>query len=453
MDRNAIHDMTLRARILLTGEARELLEGVYGLHSDGHFEAAEHLPAVQELEEVRKTRERLESFLADEVKAGLTRREAVDKLVKEVAFTHLNRLVAFKMMESRKLVRGTIDRYHDSNDFLFYLAEDEHADDMARYEQGSLPQNALGEGPRDIAYRHFLLWQSAQMAREIKVLFDPDNLPSSLFPRPRALRELIEMLNAPKLQDAWAPGEEETIGWIYQYFNEPDVEIFKGKAAMKVPPSLIAPKTQLFTPRWIVKLLVHNTLGRLWMQMHPDSRLIEKLDYLVPADDIPSTEQKLARDITLLDPACGTMHFGLVAFDLFVDMYKEEISKAGEHGWPVKPSVEQESDIPSSILANNIYGIDIDLRAVHLSALTLFLRAKTYNPSVRIRESNLANADVLLLNGARLESFLEDMAFTQPVYSRVIKALWSHLKDAGQLGTLLRLDKQIELLVSEEKTA
>lgn len=173
--------MTLRARELLVGETRDLLQGVYGLDGKGNFEDVKRLPAVA-LPEVRATRKRLEKFLNDEEQAGLKRPEAVEKLVKETAFTHLNRLVAFKMMEARKLIRGTVDRYQESNAFKFYLAE--HEDDLRLYEQGSLPQNEVGEGPRDMAYRHFLLWQCAELSKEIKVLFDPDNLASRLFPRP-----------------------------------------------------------------------------------------------------------------------------------------------------------------------------------------------------------------------------------------------------------------------------
>jgi len=271
-------------------------------------------------------------------------------------------------MENRKLIRGTIDRYQDSNDFRFYLAD--HDDDYKLYQAGLMPQDALGEGPRDTAYRHFLLYQCAQMAREIKVLFDPENLPSRLFPRPRALKDLVELLNSPALEEAW--GEEETLGWIYQYFTEPDLEIFKGRDAPKVPADLLAPRTQLFTHHWVVKFLVQNSLGRLWMQMHPDAGLAETMDYFIPhLDDIPPAQMKLARDISILDPACGTMHFGLVAFDLLANMYLEEFERADSPGWNHTPSIKSREDIPAMILAYNLHGIDIDLRAVQISALRL----------------------------------------------------------------------------------
>jgi N-6 DNA Methylase len=453
LDRGAVHDLTLEARSLLTGEVRQLLEGVYGLHLNGSFAPTDQLLAMQTVPEVAETRGRLERHLADEVAAGLGETEAVEKLIKEVAFTHLNRLVALKMLEARRLIRGTIDKYQDSNAFKFYLVD--HSDDMAAYEAGSLPQNAAGDGPRDIAYRHFLLWQYGQLAQEIGVLFDPDNLPSRLFPRPAALKQLIDMLNAPGLSGSWAPGSEETIGWVYQYFNEEEkAQVFERlfKQKLKIRREDIPAATELFTPSWIVRWIVHNTLGRMWVQMHPDSSLTQSLDYLVPlAGDVPREALKPAKDIEILDPACGTMHFGLVAFDLLVQMYGEEIARAGESGWPERPSVEREEDIPATIIARNLFGIDIDLRAVQLSALALYLKAKSYNKDAIISASNLACADVVPLDGNRLEAFLRRMQFSRPIYERLIRALWARLKDAGLVGSLLRLEEEVQSLVEQER--
>jgi hypothetical protein len=453
MDRAPIHDLTLQARGLLVTEIRELLEGVYGLSAEGEFEPTESLPAVEALEEVRETRSRLETLLQDEERAGLEPPEAVEKLVKETAFTHLNRLVAFKMMESRKLMRGAIDRYHDSNGFKFYLAD--HPDDLALYESGSAAQNALGETPRDVAYRHFLLWQYGQVASEIRVLFDPDNIPSRLFPRPRVLKQLIDSLNAAEMQLAWAPTSDETIGWVYQYFNEEEkIEVFNRlyKKKQKIRRDDIPAATQLFTPRWIVKWLVQNTLGRHWLQMHPDSRLVEHLEYLVPlGGEIPKVALKPVRELELLDPACGTMHFGLVAFDLLVEMYREELERAGSPGWLEEPSVSRVEDIPSSIIENNLFGIDIDLRAVQLSALTLYLKAKSLNKQATFTRSNLACADVLPLDGSRLTEFLEEAGLTRPIYSRLIKGLWNRLQHMGLVGSLMRLEVGLDSLIRQEQ--
>ncbi|MFX1555420.1 MAG: BREX-1 system adenine-specific DNA-methyltransferase PglX, partial [Promethearchaeota archaeon] len=326
---------------------------------------------------------------------------------------------------------------------------------------------------------HFLLWQSAQIAAEVRVLFDPDTLPSRLFPRPRALNTLLEMLNQPDLADAWRA--DETIGWIYQYFNEPELQAAFEKvrtSRAKFEAKDIPSATQLFTPHWIVRFLVQNTLGRLWVQMHPDTHLVGTdpstlrlpsgqagsghglLDYLVPLEgEIPPEPLRPVREITLLDPACGAMHFGLVAFDLLAAMYQEELDRAGEPGWPETPSVADPADIPAAIIKHNLFGIDIDLRAVQLSALALYLKAKyalseiegSLNPKARITDSNLACADVLPLDGARLGTFLREARFTRPVYERLIRALWSRLQDVDQLGSLLRLERELGDLITEER--
>jgi hypothetical protein len=199
---------------------------------------------------------------------------------------------------------------------------------------------------------------------------------------------------------------------------------------------------------------VHNTLGRLWLDMHPDTRLLgtDLLDYLVPlAGAVTPEPPRPVKEIALLDPACGAMHFGLVAFDLFAAMYQEELERAGEPGWPDASSVTDSSQIPAAIIQNNLFGIDIDLRAVQLAALALYLKAKALNPQARIAESHLACADVLPLDGARLGTFLREAHFQRPIYERLIRRLWERLKETAQLGSLLRLERDIDDLIAEER--
>jgi len=441
--RGAIHDFALEARRILMNEARDLLEGVYGVHTSGKFEPPQNLPALSNPEN-RAIYERLIHFLEEEIQAGLDRPEAVEKLRKEIAFTHLNRLVAFKMMERRKLIREAVGRGTKSTGFLFYLAD--HPDDQALWQAGQA----------ELAYQHFLTWQARQIAQEIKVLFDPESLPSRLFPRGQVLEAVLALLNAAEITPAW--NTEEAIGWVYQYFNEPELQAAFSAVSdgAKFEAEDIPSATQLFTIRWIVRYLVENTLGRLWLEMHPDSALKDKLRYLVPdpyenGESGTAVALKAVSEITLLDPACGTMHFGVLAFDLFAEMYREELQHAGEPGWPESPSVAAEAEIPAAILANNLYGIDIDLRAVQLAALALYLKAKSLNEEVTITRHNLVSADVLTLNGKRLGVFLKEAQFSRPIYERLIRALWEKLEDINQLGSLLRLEQEVEGLIADER--
>jgi hypothetical protein len=449
-----IHDFSLEARDLLEREVSGQLEGIYGLLPDGKWAPHEKYPAIQKLPEARETRERLTQFLDDERAAGLKPKEAREKIVKETAFTWLNRLVAFKMMESRKLFRQTVSKGPQSNGFLMWLTEPGNEAEYALHEQGDLPLNDMGEGPRHKAYRHFILHQCTELAKEIRVLFDPSNLPTRLFPRPRALAAIIDKMNAAELSEAWAPGNEETIGWIYQSFNSQELEKAFREVRLsgkKFEARDIPAVTQLFTLRWIVRFLVENTLGRLWIEMHPASRLRVQLEYLIPLGHTPDVPFRPASEITLLDPACGIMHFGLVAFDVFSRMYQEEIEKQGQPGWPKTPSVERAEDIPAAILQNNIHGIDIDLRAVQLSALTLFLKAKMFNPKARITETKLASADIQYLDGERMKAFLDEYRLNNPTLRRILSALQTKFKEAQQLGSLLRFEDELQSVIQKER--
>ncbi|MCI0601820.1 BREX-1 system adenine-specific DNA-methyltransferase PglX [bacterium] len=454
MNTDKIRELTLWARELLSREAEELLLQVYGLTTDGTFLPKNQIPALARSEEALQTRSDLEKLFNDEQDAGFTAEQACSRLVKEVAFTHLNRLVALKMLEGRKLLPGTINKYHDSNAFKKYLGSGDHDQDLKLYEAGSTPVDDLSEGPRDKAYRHFLLSQYATLASEIRVLFDAGNLPSRLFPRPKILRQLIDELNREDLKEAWEPGNEETIGWVYQFFiaEEKDAafdRVFKQKK--KFQKDDIPAATQVFTPRWIVKFLVENSLGRLWLTMHPDSQLANRMEYLVPIPKTPAakTEKRVA-DVKVLDPATGTMHFGLVAFDLLAEMYREEIANAGRPGWPEHSSVEREGDIPAAIVGKNVHGIDIDLRAVQLSALTLYIRAKSLNRDCLIKDSNLASSDVAMFRGQHLEQALSGVKLPQQISTKLMQDFCRAVDDGALMGSLVRLEEHFQGIAGPE---
>lgn len=449
-----IQKFTLKARHDLEREAAEQLEGIYGWLPDGSFSDVENCPALLQSLEAKETRKRLEQYKAAEKEAGIDPKTAREALIRETAFTWLNRFVALRMMEERKLIKEIISRLSDSNAFKLWIADEHDKEASALYEKGDLPVDALGEGPRQKAYRRFLLWECARLGQEVSVLFDPGTLASRLFPRPLVLRQLIKEMNDPDLLEAWRPGNEETIGWVYQCFNSEELKAafeevrVKGK---KFEPKDIPAVTQLFTIRWVVRFLVENSLGRFWAEMHPDSKLIKELKYLVPSQEKVERPVKLASEISFLDPACGSMHFGLIAFDLFEAMYKEEIENAGKPGWPEKPSVSRLEDIPAAIIKNNIHGIDIDLRAVQLSALTLFLRARSLNPKCEFTDRNLACANVEHITAGRLDSFIRQAEFEHPIFERILNAMAEILRDSDNLGSLLRPEKELRELIEEER--
>src|SRR5262249_20916146 len=134
--------------------------------------------------------------------AGFKSNDAVAQLAREVAFTHLNRLCAYKMMETRGLIRESVSRGLKSRGFLFYVAD--HSAD----------EQLWSSGRQDIAYRHFLERLGETLSAEIGVLFSPHDSANRLFPPHRVLEQVLELLNSEELKEVWA--EDETIGWVYQ---------------------------------------------------------------------------------------------------------------------------------------------------------------------------------------------------------------------------------------------
>lgn len=442
----AIQAFTLNARALLERETEEQLQGLYGWLPDGTFGIGTALG----LSHAAETRRLLESYVAEEMDAGVDAAAAREKLKRETAFTWLNRAVAFRMMEERGILKSALGKLHKSNAFIFWLTDVKGLANIP----ASTPVDALSEGPVDAAYREFLLWQCGQLADEVSVLFDPNTLASRFCPRPAVLKELVDSMQEPDVADAWKAGNEEAIGWVYQGFSAQELQDAFAAARenkKKFEPQDIPAVTQLFTIRWVVRFLVENTLGRIWMEMHPDSRLAESLGYYVPPKHPQCRALRPIKEITFLDPSCGSMHFGLLAFDLYAEMYREERENAGKPGWPKTASAATEEEIPELILAHNIHGIDIDMRAVQISALTLLLKARMLNHKARVTDRNLACANIEALTGGRLDELIKHAKFDNRIEEKILRAIAARVPDSPHLGSLLRLEKDLKVLVDIER--
>jgi type I restriction-modification system DNA methylase subunit len=212
--------------------------------------------------------------------------------------------------------------------------------------------------------------------------------------------------------------EDDALGQLYQAMNADAMESAYRATARdrrKFSTEEIPSVSQLFTPKWVVEFLLHNTLGKRWMEWHPDSRLLPRLHFLLPPGPCEATSSgKRAADLRILDPACGTMNFGLVAFDMLRVMYREEIERAGDPGWPAEPSSYTDDAIADSIAANNLHGIDIDPMALRLARASLDLKAGRIFPP---REWNLILGDSLFDDSiARGMAGRFDVVVTNPPY-------------------------------------
>jgi len=269
--RNVLRSTVTQARGLLEGEIGDLLEGQFGIHRDGRVEpvtAVAHLSAADQT-----YRAQILASVRHIEAAGYKTAEAVEQRTREAAFTHLNRLCAYKLLERRKLIRESVSRGPKSNGFLFYLAD--HPADEALWTGGQ----------QDAAYRHFLQWLGGTLSEEIGVLFAPHDPANRLFPRAVVLHKVLGLLNAEDLAPVW--DSDETIGWVYQYFTPKELRdrVRKESAAPRNSYEL-AFRNQFFTPRYVVEFLTDNTLGRLWYEMRGGrTRLIESCRYLVRRHD------------------------------------------------------------------------------------------------------------------------------------------------------------------------
>ncbi len=269
--RNTLRIIVTQSRKILEEALEEQLQGQFGIHVDGEIEDATAMTHLTE--EEQQHREQLMVHLKHIQANEFKPKYAVTQLVREIAFTHLNRLCAYKMMETRHLIREAVSRGVKSNGFIFYLAE--HKED----------EQLWSSGKQDVAYRHFLMWLGETLSEEIGVLFSPHDSASRLFPPYHVLERVLELLNSEELKDIWV--EDETIGWVYQYFTPKELRDQARKESQAPRNSYeLAFRNQFYTPRYVVQFLTENTLGRTWYEMRQgNTRLKEQCSYLVRRPD------------------------------------------------------------------------------------------------------------------------------------------------------------------------
>lgn len=270
--RNILLNATQQARRLLETDVAEQLEGDYDILPDGAIaeEAPPHLDARQRL-----TRSKIVESIRHRAGGSAQKQrleEAIASYTRETAFTILNRFIALKMLEVRGLVQQCIS----------------NGDESSGFKEFCLSAPAINLTP-DKGYRLYLECLFDELSLEVKILFDRHDSVSLLWPRRQAFESLLGILNAVDLQSVWA--EDETIGWVYQYFNSDDDRRkarYDAKGKPKAPQNSyeLAVRNQFFTPRYVVEFLVDNTLGRTWFEMRQgNTALADKCRYLVRRPD------------------------------------------------------------------------------------------------------------------------------------------------------------------------
>lgn len=257
-----------------------------------------------------------------------------------------------------------------------------HVNDKAKERiEGLLSGSILADDPQGRAYGLLLQSECRFWNHNLPFMFenvgkeagrvDELLMPADLLAEGSALRNAVEVMTPEDCGVDDPSGNVEIIGWLYQYYiSERKNEVMDGfKKNHKAGANEIPAAIQLFTPDWIVRYLVQNTVGRLWMQSHPDSQLYKNWNYYIqPSEDDSAGNEDILNiqapeDLTVCDPACGSGHMLTYAFDLLYEIYEEE-------GYAP-------SDIPGLILKYNLYGMEIDERAASLAAFALTMKARS----------------------------------------------------------------------------
>jgi hypothetical protein len=269
--RNTLRNTVTRCRGLLEEAVGDVLEGRLGIRRSGEVEDAARMTHLSA--EEQQHREQVISHLRHIEAGSLESNAAVARLIREASYTHLNRLCAFKMLERRGLRREAVGRGINSQGFMFYLAD--HPEDERLYDTGR----------QDEAYRNFLRWLGGTLSEEIGVLFSPTDPAHHLFPPQRVLDAVLDFINAEELDGVW--DEEETIGWVYQYYTPKELRDTARKESQAPRSSYeLAFRNQFYTPDYVVRFLTDNTLGRTWYEMRQgNTRLSGQCKYLVRRPD------------------------------------------------------------------------------------------------------------------------------------------------------------------------
>lgn len=306
------------------------------------------------------------------------------QLIEQVAYTWFNRLCAIRYMEIHDyLGHGFRVLSHPDNPKGFEIID--HAQDAADelgLDRARIIELKLAGNKDEELYRELLLGQCHKLHEAMPFLFDALDdetellLPDNLTRTDSILRGLVDSIP----EEGWQ--QVEVIGWLYQFYISEKKDQVMGKV---VKSEDIPAATQLFTPNWIVKYLVQNSVGRQWLQTYPDSAIKSQMEYYIePAEQSDEVNQQLKaitpesiepETIKVLDPACGSGHILIEAYNVLKAIYEERGFRS--------------RDIPKMILENNLYGLDIDDRAAQLSGFALMMMARDDDKRIFTRNVRL----------------------------------------------------------------
>jgi hypothetical protein len=358
-----------------------------------------------------------------------------DQVIERVAYIWFNRFCALRFMDVNRYTRIGVVSPAEGQFQPEILAEAKmgHIDEETVPEKTRQQIFALLDGkapsrdPQGEAYRLLLVavcnvWNKAmpflsQRIDDYTELLMPDDLLSG--------NSILAYTREAMTPDACE--DVEVIGWLYQfYISEKKDAVFEGlKKNQKITPENIPAATQLFTPHWIVRYLVENSLGRLWLLNRPNSKLAERMDYYIQPEQPEADFLRISRpeEIKICDPACGSAHMLTYGFDLLYVIYEEE-------GY-------EPAEIPEKILTHNLYGIELDERAGELAAFALTMKARArqrrfFNKRVK---PNICVLEKVSFSREELDEYMS--AVGRDLFTHGLRETLQQFSEADNFGSLI----------------
>ena len=430
MNKNAIQKFAIWARNELIAQVSQRAYQ-YGIDESGFGDAsADTLNGRLLTAEEKSQRQELIKQIKE---------KGYQQVMEEVAYTWFNRFIALRFMEVNNYLPSHIRVFSDaSGAFKPEILNDVLHLDLPGLDSGKVAEY-IESNDTEALYRYLLLTQCNALNSALPVMFERMGgytemlLPNNILRQDSVLGHMVSDIPEEDWQDA-----VQIIGWLYQYYNtELNAVVYDGNMSKsRIPKELLPAATTIYTPDWAIRYMVENSLGRLWLEGHPNAELHDGWKYyLDEADQEPEVEAQLAKlreeyktikpeEIKVIDPCMGSGHILVYAFDVLMQIYTSA-------GWDQREAAQ-------SILKNNLFGLDIDDRAAQLAYFAVMMKARQYDrrlltrgiqPNIySIRESNGIQA-------MTIEYFHKNDLKLNADIERIV----TEMRDAKEYGSILNI--------------
>lgn len=403
-------------------------------------EAESDMPLTEDDKALRR---RLKAIIDYHAKSKETYAEARKTAVNECTFTLFNRLAAIKVMEDKEFFPEIIARRAEfgARSFEHNAWLEKHPEGHSMEREGLLP---------------FIEDNFNEIAENYQFSIFNSRYPYALMPRADELNEIIDAFNAISADpdcgaDIWRG--DDILGWLYENFNAVEKAQLK-ESGEKTEYDKVSLQSQVYTPQWVVKFLVDNTIGKMYLEMHPESNFDRQIDentgelkYRIANRPIEKTRnEKPLEKWRIIDPACGSGNFLIYTMTLLYDLYMDQSENfCADYS---------RRDIPALIVENNLYGVDLDERAVQISQIALRIKARELGGrrGKHPRHTNVVASNFYLPSYEEIR-FAEDWTDWDNKKKEVVAKVWDDLAEARKFGSLVRVEQPIRELAEAQSIA